>query len=77
MPLENARVQEDAAGPDLPHQLHHAPQLRALDGHLPHLLLRVRGPPVGHRPAGGALQRVRGQVPREVQGPPQRRLLAK
>ena len=75
--VEAACVQEDAASADLPDFEHYAAQLRAVVGHLPHLLLRVRGPAVGHRQAGRPLHRVRGQVPREVQGPPQRGLSAK
>lgn len=74
---ENARVQEDLASADLSDQQHHAPQLRAVDGHVPHVLLRVRGTAVGHRPPGGQVHRVRRQVPREVQGPTQRRLSTK
>ena len=50
---ENARVQEDAASADLPDLEHDAAQLRAVVGHLPHLLLRVRGAPLGHRQTGG------------------------
>lgn len=65
-PTENPRVQENAAGSDLPHLLHHTAQFRGLDGHHAHLLLRVRGAAVGHRPAGYALCRVRGQSAREM-----------
>lgn len=72
--VEDARVQEDAASSDLPHLEHDATQLRHVDGNIAHLLLRVRGSAVGHRQAGCALHRVHGQVPREVQGPPKRRL---
>ena len=50
--LENARVQEDAAGLDLPDLQHDAAQLCPLVRHLAHLLLRVRGPPLGHRQTG-------------------------
>ena len=49
---EAARVQEDAAGADLPDLEHHAAQLRAVVRHLSHLLLRVRGPALGHRQTG-------------------------
>ena len=49
---EDARVQEDAAGADLSHLQHHAAQLRALERHLTHLLLRVRGPSLGHCQTG-------------------------
>ena len=49
---EAARVQEDAAGADLPDLEHHAAQLRAVVRHLAHLLLRVRGPALGHRQTG-------------------------
>ena len=51
---EAARVQEDAAGADLPDLEHHAAQLRAVVRHLAHLLLRVRGPALGHRQTGRA-----------------------
>lgn len=76
-PAEDARVQENAAGDDLPDLLDHASQIRHLDRHLADLLLRVRGPSLGHRPARGAVHGVRCQVPRKVQGPAERRLLAK
>ena len=69
---EAARVQEGAAGRDLPDLLDDAAQLRAVVGQAAHLLLRVRGAPLGHRAAGRPLHRVRRQVPRKVQGPPQR-----
>jgi hypothetical protein len=36
---ENACLQEDLAGIDLPHFFHHSPQLRGLDGYHTHLLL--------------------------------------
>lgn len=49
---EAARVQEDAAGADLPDLEHHAAQLRAVVRHLAHLLLRVRGPLMGNRKTG-------------------------
>ena len=73
---ENACVQEDPAGVDLPHLQHDAAQLCGVVGQLAHLLLWVRGAAVGAGQTGRALHRVRGQVPREVQGPAQRRLLA-
>lgn len=38
---ENARLQEDPAGVDLPDQLHYAAQLSHVDGHQSYLLLRV------------------------------------
>lgn len=76
-PAEDARVQENAAGDDLPDLLDDAAQVCHLDRHVADLLLRVRGSPLGYRPARGALYRVRCQVPREVQGPAERRLLAK
>jgi len=75
-PAEDARVQEDPAGDDLPHIVHHSSQLRHLDRHVADLLLRMRGPPLGHCSAGGAMYGVRCQVSREVQGSPERRLLA-
>ena len=50
--LENARIQEDAAGPDLPDLKHDAAQFCALVRHLAHLLLRVRGSPLGHCQTG-------------------------
>ena len=71
---ETARVQEGAAGCDLPDLFDDAAQLRAVVGEAADLLLRVRGAAVGHRAPGRPLHRVRRQVPREVQGPPQRRL---
>lgn len=74
---ENARVQENATGPDLSDQQHNSSQLRPLDRHPPHLLLRVRGAVVGHRPTGCQVHRVLGQVSREVQGSVERRLPAK
>ena len=49
---ENARLQEDAAGPDLPDLQHDSAQLCPLVSHLPNLLLRVRGTPLGHRQTG-------------------------
>lgn len=73
---ENARIQENATGADLSDQQHNPAQLCPLDGHTPHLLLRVRGVVVGHRPAGCQVHRVLGQVPREVQGSVERRLPA-
>ena len=71
---ETARVQEGAAGCDLPDLFDDAAQLRAVVGEAAHLLLRVRGAAVGHRAPGRPLHRVRRQVSREVQGPPQRGL---
>ena len=50
--VENARLQEDTAGFDLPHLQHDPPQLCPLVGHLAHLLLRVRGTSLGHRQTG-------------------------
>lgn len=73
---EKPRLQEDPASLNLPHFVHYAAQLRGVDGHHAHLLLRVRRAAVGHRQAGHALHRVRRQVPREVPGPAQRRLPA-
>ena len=72
--LETPRVQENPPGLNLPDLEHHPSQLRPMVGHLAHLLLRVRGPAVGHRQAGRQVHRVRGQVPRKMQGPAQRRL---
>jgi hypothetical protein len=57
---EDARVQEDAAGPHLPHLEYNAAQLPFVDSHVAHLLLRVRGPAVGNRAPGRPLLRVRG-----------------
>ena len=51
-PPENACVQEDAASADLPNLEHNSAQLCPLVGHLAHLLLRVRGSPVGNRQTG-------------------------
>ena len=73
---EDACVQEDATGPDLPHFEHNAAQLPAVDCHVTHLLLRVRGAAVGNRAPGSPLLRVRGQVSRKVQGPAECGLLA-
>ena len=74
MRTENARLQEDAAGSHLPYFEYNAAQLPAVDGLFTHLLLRVRGSSMGHRSTGSPLHRVWRQVPRKVQGPPQRRL---
>ena len=74
MRTENARLQEDAAGSHLPYFEHNAAQLPAVDGLFTHLLLRVRRSSMGHRSTGSPLHRVWRQVPRKVQGPPQRRL---
>lgn len=49
---ENARIQEGAAGVDLSHLVDHTPQLRPVDGHLPDLLLRVRGAALGYCATG-------------------------
>lgn len=49
---ENACVQEDAASADLPDLEHNAAQLCPLVGHVAHLLLRMRGPLMGHRQTG-------------------------
>ena len=76
-PIENARVQENAASLNLSDIEHNAAQFPAVDGLVAHLLLRVRGSLVGHRATGRPLHRVRRQVPREVQGPAQRRLPSK
>ena len=54
---ENACVQEDAASADLPNLEHNSAQLCPLVGHLAHLLLRVRGSPVGHRQTGFQCQK--------------------
>lgn len=48
-----------------------------MDCHVAYLLLRVRGPSLGYRPTRGAVYGVRCQVPRKVQGPAERGLLAK
>ena len=71
---ETSRLQENPSGLDLPDLEHNPAQLCPLVRHLAHLLLRVRGAPLGHRPPRGALHRVRCQVPREVQGLAQRGL---
>ena len=71
---ETSRLQENPSGLDLPDLQYNPAQLCPLVRHLAHLLLRVRGAPLGHRPPRGALHRVRSQVPREVQGPAQRGL---
>lgn len=76
LPVEKSRLQKDPASLNLPHFVHDAAQLRGVDGHHAHLLLRVRGAAVGHRAAGHALHRVWRQVPREVPGPAQRGLPA-
>lgn len=75
-PAEDARVQENSASDDLSYIVDHPSQFRHLDGHVADVLLRVRGPSLGHRSTGGAMYGVRCQVPRKVQGPPERRLLA-
>lgn len=74
---ENARLQEDLAGVDLPHFFYHPTQLWGLDRHHAHLLLRVWRATVGHREARHEVPGVRGQMSREVPGPPQCRLPAK
>lgn len=74
---ENARLQEDLAGVDLPHFFYHPTQLWGLDRHHAHLLLRVWRAAVGHREARHEVPGVRGQMSREVPGPPQCRLPAK
>ena len=53
---ENACVQEDVASVDLPDLEHNPAQLCPLVRHLPHLLLRVRGPLMGHRTTGDQYQ---------------------
>jgi len=73
---EDARVQEDTTGPHLPHIEYNATQLPFVDGHVAHLLLRVRRTAVGNRAPGRPLLRVRGQMSRKVQGSSERRLLA-
>lgn len=73
---EDARVQENPASDDLPHIVDHSSQFRHLDGYVADLLLRVRRSPLGHRPAGSSMYGMRCQVPREVQGSTERRLLA-
>lgn len=73
---ETSRVQEDPPGVDLSDLQHDAAQLRPMVGHVTDLLLRVRGPAVGHRKAGGEVHGVWREVAREMQGPPKRRLLA-
>lgn len=73
---ENARVQENTAGPHLPHLEYNAAQLPAVDRYVAHVLLRVRGAAVGNRASGSPLLGVRRQVSREMQGPLERGLLA-
>lgn len=73
---ENARVQEDAAGVDLSHLEHDTAQLPVVDRHIADVLLRVRGAALGNSASGRPLLGVWRQVPREVQGPPERGLLA-
>lgn len=75
-PAEDARVQENSTSDDLSYIIDHPSQLRHLDGYVADVLLRVRGSSLGHRSAGRAMYGVRCQVPRKVQGPPERRLLA-
>ena len=74
---EEPCVQEDPPSSDLPYLLHHAPQFRGVDGHHAHLLLRVRGSAVGHRPAGYALCGVRSQSAWEMPRAAERWLSAK
>ena len=71
---EDARVQEDTASSDLPNLKHDATQLCCLDGNFAHLLFRVWRPLVGSGSTGGAVHRVWGQVPWEMQRSAQRRL---
>lgn len=75
-PTEDARVQENSASDDLSYIIDHSSQFRHLDGHVADVLLRMRGSSLGHRSAGSAMYGVWCQVSREVQGPPERRLLA-
>lgn len=74
---ENARVQEDTAGTHLSNLVDDSTQLCPVDSHFANVLLRVRRSPVGHRQTGSQMHRMRGQMPREMQGPAQRRLPAK
>lgn len=73
---EDARVQENPAGDDLPYIFNYSSQFRHLDGDVTDLLLRVRGSSLGHRSTGSAMYGMWCQVSREVQGPSERRLLA-
>lgn len=56
---ENACVQEDSTGADLPDLKYHPPQLCGVDRHLSHVLLRVRRPAVGDGETGGQVYRMR------------------
>lgn len=60
---ENACVQEDSTGTDLPDLQHNPPQLCGVDRHLSHVLLRVRWPAVGDGETGGPVYRMRSQMP--------------
>jgi len=71
---ETARVQEDAAGTDLPDLVYDSPQLRRPIGHVSDVLYRVQRPVVGSRTAGTAMHRVWSHGAREMQRSTQRRL---
>lgn len=60
---ENACVQEDSTGTDLPDLQHNPPQLCGVDRHFSHVLLRVRWPAVGDGETGGPVYRMRSQMP--------------
>lgn len=74
VPAEDARLQEDSTGDDLSDLVDDASQLCHLDRYFADLLLRVRGPAMGHRETGCKMYGMRCQMPRKMQGPSQRRL---
>lgn len=68
---ENARLQEDFAGIDLPHFFYYPTQLWGLDSYHAHLLLRMWRAAVGHCKARHEVSGVWGEMSWEVSGPPQ------
>ena len=59
IPAEDARVQEDATGDDIPDLVDDTTQFRNLDGYVANVLLRVRRTSLGNRASGCQMRRVR------------------
>lgn len=68
---ENACLQEDFAGIDLPHFFYYPTQLWGLDSYHAHLLLRMWRAAVGHCKARHEVSGVWGEMSWEVSGPPE------